>query len=88
MKKDGIKIAGYRGTWYVIGTAYYRANDDYKIYLLEHEQYGDTTEHLIVYINAVTNDIEILLDDVWNGFDDYVEYAGIDEEDLIIKWDF
>lgn len=83
MKKDDIKIKGYRGTWYVIATAYSRC-DRRLLYLLEHEQYGDMAASLIVYVNKVTNEIEIELDDVWNGFAEYAEYEGIDEDDLII----
>ena len=58
---DGIEIDGYIGNWYVI--------DKYNgLYLLEHETYGDETEHLIVdgYGNIIKND-------VWNGFDDLID---------------
>lgn len=36
-----------------------------KVFLLEHETYGDEAACLIVNEN-----LEIILEDVWNGFDD------------------
>lgn len=59
---DRIIVEGYGGKWYVIDTGYYKG---IKLFLLEHETFGDETEHLIVdgYCN-------IIMDDVWNGFDD------------------
>ena len=62
MQKDNIKIKGYRGTWYVIDEQLTRFG---YAYLLEHEQYGDEAACLIVNKN-----LDVILDDVWNGFDD------------------
>lgn len=62
MKRENIKIKGYRGTWYVIDESYYNGE---KVYLLEHETYGDEAACLIV-----NEKLEVILDDVWNGFDD------------------
>lgn len=62
MKKDGIKIKGYMGTWYVIDESYHKGR---KLYLLEHEIYGDETAGLII-----DNNTNVVLDDVWNGFDE------------------
>lgn len=62
MKKDNIKIKGYRGTWYAIDESYYRGN---KVYLLEHEQLGDETACMIIDKNY-----NILSDEVYNGFSD------------------
>lgn len=62
MKKDQIKIEGHKGKWYVINETYFKGQ---KIYLLEHETYGDETACLIVDGN-----FNVLLDDVWNGFND------------------
>lgn len=63
--KDGIKIPGYIGTWYVIDESVWNGR---KVFLLEHEEYGDETEHLIV-----DDDMDLVLDDVWNGFSDLEE---------------
>lgn len=58
----GIEIQGWYGTWYSIDTQV----TDHSLYLLlEHEEYGDETEHLIIDHTG-----ELILDDVWNGFDD------------------
>lgn len=63
MKKESIKITGYRGRWSEID----RINRDGKnLYLMEHDTYGDMTEGLII-----DDENNVVLDDVWNGFDDY-----------------
>lgn len=62
MQKDGIKIKGYIGKWYVIGCSHYKGKE---VYLLEHETYGDEAASLIV-----DGELNVLLDDVWNGFSD------------------
>lgn len=62
---NGIEIAGHDGTWYVIDHTKDGAQD---LYLLEHERYGDMAACLIVYRWGA-----IVLDDVWNGFDDYFD---------------
>lgn len=62
MKKDGIKINGHRGRWYVVDESYWKGE---KVFLLENETYGDEAAHLIV-----NEKLEIIMDDVWNGFDD------------------
>lgn len=65
MKREGIKVPGHRGTWYVIDEAVY---DGKVLYLLEHEQYGD--EAACVIVDSEGN---LILEDVWNGFEDYEE---------------
>lgn len=62
MQKEGIKIVGYRGKWYVIAESYYRGE---KVYLLEHETYGDETASIIVNSN-----LKVIKDNVFNGFED------------------
>jgi len=62
MQKDHIKVEGHRGTWYIIGESVYKNEP---VFLLEHEQYGDEAASLIV-----KEDLTIVMDDVWNGFDD------------------
>lgn len=66
MRKDGIKVDGHIGTWYVIDE---NELDGQPIYLLEHEDYGDEAACIIIDENY-----EVVLDDVWNGFDDLWEY--------------
>nr|WP_313129516.1 YodL domain-containing protein [Anaerocolumna sp.] len=63
---SNIEVEGHIGTWYVIdtdkinGTAYF---------LLEHEEHGDEAACVIV-----DSDGKLVLEDVWNGFDDLKEY--------------
>jgi len=62
MQKDGIKVEGHIGTWYVIDESYYRGK---KVYLLEHEEHGDEAASVIIYEN-----LNIVMEDVRNGFSD------------------
>lgn len=62
MQKDRIKIEGHVGTWYVIDESIWNGK---KVYLLEHEQYGDSAANLIV-----DESLKVLADDVWNGFEE------------------
>lgn len=62
---DKIKVSGHRGTWYVVDTL--TDTDGRELFELEHEAFGDEACHLIVNAQA-----EVILDDVWNGFDDYL----------------
>lgn len=64
-KSDSIQINGWRGYWHVIDSTYYKS---VKVFLLEHNTYGDMTESLIVDSNG-----NVILDDVWNGFSDLDE---------------
>ena len=64
-KKSGLKIEGHIGTWYVIDEGYHRGK---KVYLLEHEQYGDEAAALIV-----DRDGKIVLEDVHNGLEDLLD---------------
>lgn len=68
MKKDGIIVNGHMGTWHVIDT---QVVEGKTLYLLEHETYGDEAACIIVKdTNNVINFENIVLEDVWNGFDD------------------
>lgn len=62
MQKENIKIEGHIGTWYVIDETEWKGK---RVFLLEHETYGDEAACLIV-----NEKLEIVLEDVWNGFDD------------------
>ena len=66
--EDGynIEVDGHIGTWYVIDT---EVVDSTKYFLLEHEEHGDGAACVIV-----DGDGKLVLDDVWNGFDDLKEH--------------
>ena len=71
---ENIRIEGRMGAWYAIDEQDTERHG--LIFLLEHEMYGDDAACLIV-----DKDGKLLLDDVWNGFDDYEEWiAGQEEE--------
>jgi len=72
-KSDSITVEGHEGTWYVIES---RTDEEsnLKLFLLEHEEHGDETASVIVDSYG-----KIILDDVWNGFEDYEEHkAGLE----------
>ena len=59
---DGIEIQGWNDTWYSIDTQV----TYHSLYLLlEHEEYRDKTEHLIIDHTG-----NLILDEVYNGFDE------------------
>ena len=60
MKKEGIEINGYKATWYVTDEIIWRGK---KRFLLENEVFGDEAPGIIV-----DEQLNIILDDVWNGF--------------------
>lgn len=62
MKKENIKLNNINGTWYVIDESW---RNSIKVYLLESEQYGDEIPCIIV-----DEKMNVLLDNVYNGFDD------------------
>ncbi|NLW46315.1 MAG: hypothetical protein GXY86_03110 [Firmicutes bacterium] len=62
---DGIKVKGHLGKWYVIDSGCYNGK---RVFLLEHETYGDEAACVIVDENG-----GLILEDVWNGFDDLYE---------------
>lgn len=66
--EDGynIEVDGHIGTWYVIDT---EVVDSTKYFLLEHEEHGDGAACVIM-----DSDGKLVLDDVWNGFDDLKEH--------------
>lgn len=63
---DGIRIEGRIGTWYTIGT---QVTNHTLYLLLEHEEWGDEVEHLIIDHTG-----EIIIDEVYNGFDDLDDF--------------
>ncbi len=62
---EHISVEGHMGTWYVVDTEEIDGKD-YR--LLEHEEHGDMAACVII-----DNDGKLVLDDVWNGFDDLKE---------------
>lgn len=65
---DQIKIKGHIGKWYVIDSYDWRGQ---KVFLLEHETYGDEVAGLFV-----DKDGNIILEEVWNGYSDLEEMGG------------
>ena len=70
MKRDGIKMQGWIGKWYIIDEREYRGE---MYYMLEHETYGDETEHLIVIYRASTDSFKLILDEVFDGWENLEE---------------
>ena len=62
---DQITIKGHYGKWFVVST---ETHNGRTLFELEHETHGDSAAHLIVDCHGV-----IVLEDVWNSFDDYYE---------------
>lgn len=72
LQKDGIKLRGYVGEWHVIADAMLRGK---MCYLLEHKTYSNL---------IVDEDLNILIDDVWNGFSDLVDtFPEFDPNEII-----
>ena len=65
MDKENIKIQGHVGKWHVIDK---KEHTGKTVYLLEHNTYGDMAAGLIIDEN-----LNVILDDVWNGFLDLDE---------------
>lgn len=63
IQQKGIVIEGHIGTWHVIDSKYFMGD---AIFLLEHDDFGDDVPCLIV-----NEYFKVLMDDVYNGFDDY-----------------
>lgn len=60
--KQNLKIEGYTNKWSAIDETVYLGK---KLYLMENCTYGDETQCLIV-----DGQNKVILDDVWNGFND------------------
>lgn len=70
-QKDNIEVEGKRGTWYVIDETEINGR---RLFLLEHEEYGDEAACVIV-----DEDGKLIMDEIWNGFDDYEEESPKNE---------
>ena len=80
MKKDNIKVAGYRGTWYVIDECQVLGDT---LYLLEHEELGDET-----YCICINKKGQLICDHIYDGIyeaiDTYKErFFELDCEDIL-----
>lgn len=62
-KSDNIEIEGHKGTWYVVDS---EMINDKPYFLLEHEEYGDEAEHLVVDKTG-----KCVFEEAYNGFDDF-----------------
>ena len=71
LRREGIKVAGHRGRWYVIDEAEY---DGRTLYMVESETYGDEAASLII-----DEDFNLVADEIWNGWEDY-DYIRESEE--------
>lgn len=63
MKKEGIKIKGHKGTFYVVGEL---EKYNRKVYVLESEIYGDEANHILV-----TEKMKVLFANEYNWGMDY-----------------
>lgn len=68
---ENISVEGHIGTWYVIAAEEIEGK---KLFLLEHEKYGDETANIIIDENK-----NLVMADVWNGFDDYRDSLEYDD---------
>ena len=65
LEKQGIRVLGHHGTWYSIDSKIINGT---KYYLMEHEQYGDMAEIIII-----DEENRMILEGVNNGFSDLEE---------------
>ena len=77
LHSDEIEIEGYTGTWYVMDVQRVKDRD---LFLLESEIYGDEAACLIVNENR-----NVVMDNVHNGFADYLEANNVPEGQLVIS---
>jgi len=75
MMIKNIHLEGHVGTFYAIDQDTIYGNN---LLLLESEQYGDETACVIT-----DTDFKVVLEDVWNGFDDYIEQLDREEKKMI-----
>lgn len=67
---EGIEVDEHYGSWYIIDCIMI----DHKLYLLcEHEEYGDETANIIIDLDG-----NLILDEVWNGFEDLADHLDIE----------
>lgn len=77
---ENISVEGHIGTWYVIAAEEIEGR---KLFLLEHEKYGDETANIIIDENK-----NLVMEDVWNGFDDYRDSLEYNDGKQYVSRDF
>lgn len=77
---ENISVEGHIGTWYVIAAEEIEGK---KLFLLEHEKYGDETANIIIDENK-----NLVMADVYNGFDDYRDSLEYDDGKQFVSRDF
>lgn len=63
MTRENIQVEGHIGTWSVIDE---RVVMNQKVFLLEHETYGEDTACVIINEKG-----ELLAEEIWNGLDEF-----------------
>lgn len=63
MDTDGLAVKGHIGTWYAIDSVSLSGRD---FFLMEHETYGDEAANIVVDSGG-----KLVLDDVFDGFDEH-----------------
>ena len=77
---DKISVEGHIGTWYVIDSEEIEGR---KLFLLEHELYGDEAANIIIDENK-----NLVMEGVYNGFDDYRDSLIYADDKQFISRDF
>ena len=77
---ENISVEGHIGTWYVIAAEEIEGR---KLFLLEHEKYGDEAANIIIDENK-----NLVMADVYNGFDDYRDSLEYDDGKQYVSRDF
>lgn len=72
-KRDGIKVEGRKGTWYVVSEREYPTGI---YYLVESEIWGDEAEWLL--IDSDYNEIAAEIYDGWDTVEEYIELGEIE----------
>lgn len=88
--EDGehISVPGHAGTWYAIDSGVFVLTPDTddgrpltirkRLFLMEHEDYGDEAACVIL-----DEDGALVMEDVWNGFDDLDEAGWVKEDEIL-----
>ena len=72
-RRDGIKIEGRIGTWYVVSEKEYPTGT---YYLVESEDYGDEAEWLL--INTDEEEVACEIYDGWDTVEEYIEMGELE----------
>lgn len=77
-KSEHISVSGHIGKWYVVEDGWFKKDGGEltHVFLLEHETYGDMAGCVIV-----DEDVNLVMDDVFNGFSDLEENGWLESAD-------